>query len=87
MDEIAENCTGVAVFAEGKILAVGTPKRIFSTTATIRQAGLDYPFTAKTQTLLEEKGVRLESDFTSTGFINATLAYAKINAKGGQGNA
>ena len=83
MDEIAENCTHSAVFAEGKILAVGAPKDLFAKTATVREAGLDYPFTAKVQTLLGEKGVVLDCDFTAQSFINAVLTLAKTRKGGG----
>lgn len=82
MDEIAENCTGTAVFADGKIVAVGTPKQLFSKNATVERAGLDYPFTAKTQMLLQDMGIAIDCDFTLRSFIREVLVYAKEGKKG-----
>ncbi len=82
MDEIAENCTGVAVFLDGKILAVGSPKELFSVSETVERAGLDYPFTAKTQMLLKEAGIAIDCDFTVDSFIRETLIFAKEGNKG-----
>ena len=81
MDEIAENCTRAAVFAEGKVVAVDTPKRLFQKDATLAELGLDIPFTAKLVNGLAERGIRLDCDFTTSDFIQKTLAYA---AEGGR---
>ena len=56
-----------AVFADkvivvdgGRILAVGTPREIFSQTEMLVSCGLDVPDTVKLSMLLKEKGVPLE---------------------------
>ena len=73
MDLVAENCTGVAVFANGKILKQGTPKQVFSDAQFIKEQGLELPVTAKLQNALKEKGVIVDSDLTVDGFISAYL--------------
>lgn len=82
MDEIAENCTGAAVFFEGKILAAGTPKQLFSNVQLLQSAGLDIPFTAKTVLALREYGCDIDCDFTLTDFIYQTLKYIKTAGAG-----
>ena len=77
MDEIAENCTGVAVFSEGKILASGTPQSLFSDTEITQKAGLDLPFTAKALLLLKENGVDISCGLKMQDFIQAVTAFAK----------
>lgn len=47
MDFVAENCTNVAVFDQGKIYRTGTPKDIFRDACEIEELGLDLPVTAK----------------------------------------
>ncbi len=73
MDLVAENCTGVAVFANGKIVKQGTPKQVFSDAQFIKEQGLELPVTAKLQNALTEKGVKVDSDLTVDGFISAYL--------------
>ena len=82
MDEIAENCTRAAVFSEGKILAVGTPKQLFERENVTEEAGLDVPFVAKLVSALKAKGVELDCDFTLSNFIEKMLERVK---KGGAG--
>lgn len=80
MDEIAENCTRAAIFAEGKVVAVDSPKTLFKDAEKLARLGLDTPFTAKLVQGLKEKGVELDCDYTVDDFIRKTLAYA---AEGG----
>jgi energy-coupling factor transport system ATP-binding protein len=75
MDEIAENCSRAAVFAGGKVVAVGAPQEIF--TDKIKGAGLDLPFTAKVEQVLSRLGVALQSDLTREDFCRAVLSFAK----------
>ncbi|MBQ8291922.1 MAG: energy-coupling factor transporter ATPase [Clostridia bacterium] len=82
MDEIAENCTRVAVFSEGKIVAVGSPKCVFSSAEVINTAGLDVPFTQKTARILKEKGIAFDCDLTLADFVQKTLAFAKTAGAG-----
>ena len=94
MDEIAENCTRAAIFSEGKILAVGTPKAIFSEHRITEEAGLDIPFTAKLTEKLAQKGIVIDSDFTTADFVQKTAEYIEtagagtgLPPEGGQTNA
>jgi ABC-type multidrug transport system ATPase subunit len=80
MDEIAENCTRAAIFAEGKVVAVDSPKTLFKDGEKLAELGLDTPFTAKLVKGLAEQGVSLDCDFTVEDFVRKTLAYA---AEGG----
>ena len=82
MDEIAENCTSAAVFADGKMLVSDTPKKIFSDAATLQAVGLDLPFTAKICNALREKGVELDCDYTCADFVQKLLAFAKTKGAG-----
>lgn len=82
MDEIAENCTRAAVFSDGEVLEEGTPKELFAHAELLRSKGLDVPFTAKIQLALGEEGVEIDSDFTTDGFIAATLDFAKTKGAG-----
>ena len=93
MDEIAENCTRAAVFSQGKILAVASPKRLFETNAAT-EAGLDVPFTAKLVENLREKNVYIDCDMTADSFVQNTLEWARTRgacmrsaAKGGEDHA
>ncbi len=77
MDEIADNCTRAAVFSEGKILAVGTPKQLFTSDKITEEAGLDVPFVAKLVKALRDRGVEIDCDFTVSDFIEKLLQRAK----------
>ena len=82
MDEIVENCTRAAVFSEGKVLRLGTPKEVFSNAEELFEKGLDIPFVGKVQNALKEFGVEIESDFTMKNFIEQTLVYAESKGAG-----
>ena len=82
MDEIAENCTRAAVFKDGKILAVGTPKELFESGSVTSEAGLDVPFVAKLVGALKARDVEIDCDFTVADFIDKTLTRAKIGGAG-----
>lgn len=74
MDEIAENCTRAAIFADGKVLRLGTPKEIFSDPDALYAEGLDVPFTAKVQAELKKRGIIVSSDLTTEGFLATILS-------------
>lgn len=82
MDEIAENCDRLAVFEKGKVVAVGTPKAVFSRQEELRAMGLDVPLTAKITAELQARGIAIDSDYTSDGFARAFSEYVKAQ-KGG----
>ncbi len=82
MDEIAQNCNRAAIFAEGKTVAVGAPKRLFADVEKIQNLGLDVPFVAKLSRALAEKGVYIDCDLTLQSFVEETLLYAKSKGAG-----
>ncbi len=74
MDEISENCTRVAVFSEGAVQFVLPPKELFSHAEELFALGLDIPLTAKLCLALKEKGIVLDCDYTTEGFIQSVLS-------------
>ena len=81
MNLVAEYCTRAAVFSDGKIMATGTPKEIFSDSAVIEKSGLDLPLTAFLTERLESKGITLNSDFTVDGFVDSVCQKFNIGGK------
>lgn len=71
MNLIAENCDRAAVFSGGRIVAVGTPKEIFTDNEDILSDGLDLPLTAYVTKRLKEQGIDVNNDLTEEGFISA----------------
>lgn len=79
MDEVAENCTDVAVFSDGKVVMTGTPKEVFSKTDELLKLRLDVPVTGKIANELKKVGVDLDTDFTTDDFVEK-VAFAYKNA-------
>ena len=79
MDEVAENCTDVAVFSDGKVVMTGTPKEVFSKTDELLKLRLDVPVTGKIANELKKVGVDLDTDFTTDDFVEK-VACAYKNA-------
>ena len=79
MDEVAENCTDVAVFSDGKVVMTGTPKEVFSKTDELLRLRLDVPVTGKIANELKKVGVDLDTDFTTDDFVEK-VAFAYKNA-------
>lgn len=77
MDEVAENCTDVAVFSEGKIVMTGTPREVFSRADELTALRLDVPITAKLTAALKEVGVDVDSDFTTDDFVSKVAEIYK----------
>lgn len=75
MDEIAENCTRVAVFSEGKVKYVLPPAELFQHTEELLSLGLDVPLTAKLVRALKERGIAIDCNYTMEDFIAKVLAY------------
>ena len=82
MEEIAENCNRAAIFAEGKIVSVGSPKALFENVEGMESLGLDVPFTARLSKALAEKGVVIDSDYTVADFVEKLLVFAKMQGAG-----
>ena len=78
MNLVSENCTRCAIFAQGKVNSVGTPKEIFADYEGLKALGLDIPLTAYLTKKLNEHGLNVDSDLTVDGFIKAFT-----NGKGG----
>ncbi len=77
MDEIAENCNRVAVFADGEVKYVLPPAELFEKAEELTALGLDVPLSAKLTFALRKRGVELKCDFTIDGFIQSVLDYAR----------
>ena len=77
MDEISENCTRAAVFADGRVKYVLPPRELFRHADELTALGLDVPLTAKLCALLREEGVEVDCDFTSADFCEKVLALWK----------
>jgi len=73
MDEVAENCTTVAVFSEGKLVAKLPPKQLFANRQMLEDIGLDVPLTASVASALKNVGVTLDTDYTTDSFIAAII--------------
>ncbi len=82
MNVISEHCTRACIFSEGKIDAVGTPKEIFSDYGNIEELRLELPVTAYLTRALAEKGITIDNDFTTDGFVSAFLKdYERRNGE------
>ncbi len=82
MDEIAQNCNRAAIFADGRTVAVGTPKELFSDMERARDLGLDVPFTARLVEALKGKGIEIDCDYTVEDFLRKTLLFSKEKGAG-----
>lgn len=84
MNDVSEHCGRVAVFADGRVIASGTPREIFSDAEAIERAGLDVPVTARLAARLKAVGVDLDTDFTAEDFSRkVAAAYRAKKAKKG----
>ena len=82
MDEISENCTRAAVFADGKVVMEGKPHELFKKGATLVSLGLDVPVTAKICMLLKERGIEIDTDFSTEDFTSKVLALYRRSKEG-----
>ena len=82
MDELAENCTRLAVFADGKIVSVGAPEKVFAGENFTAETGLDKPFLAKLLQELSLRGIVLESELTLSAVAENLLRCAKTGGAG-----
>ena len=57
MDEIAENCSRVAVIAKGEIVMCMSPEELFTHEKELIALSLDIPIVAKVRNALAEKGI------------------------------
>jgi energy-coupling factor transport system ATP-binding protein len=82
MNLVAENCNKVAVFCDGKVEKVGTPKEVFCDYEIIKKTGLDLPLIAKLTQKLKENGIEIDGDLTQKEFAKKVIKMAKTG-KGG----
>ena len=73
MNDVAENCTKVAVFEDGKIHAVGTPKEVFNGVKDLKEIGLDLPLTTYLQKRLNKVGVSIDCGVKTQEFIKELI--------------
>lgn len=83
MDEVAENCSRVALMQNGLVAAIGTPKDIF-----LREGGagerMILPLVARLIYDFKQKGISLNCDLTPDSFVSAVedfCARHKNNCK------
>lgn len=71
MDEVAENCSDVAVFSGGECILRGKPEEVFSDRSKLEDLRLGVPLTAYLESELKKSGVEISCDFTTESFVNA----------------
>ena len=70
MDEVCENCSRIAVMANGQIIKTGTPEEVFCSDE--ENENLNRPLIAKLKLALKKQGVTLEDHpLIADGFINS----------------
>ena len=68
MNDVADNCTKVAVFFQGTVKKVATPKELFSSPKVIKESGLEVPVTAFLTQALEDEGFKIDTTYTVSNF-------------------
>ena len=82
MNDVAEQCTKAAMFSNGKIVALGTPKELFNDRALIEESGLDVPVTAYLKDELSSYLDCLDTDFKIKDFTEKLVNV--LNSKSNQ---
>lgn len=81
MDEVAENCTKVAVIAEGRVVMCESPAKLFSREDELIALGLDVPLTSKISAELKKSGIIVQSNCTADDFAKKIIGiYGGENA-------
>jgi energy-coupling factor transport system ATP-binding protein len=73
MDEVAENCTKVAVISFGEVVMCDHPAKLFARADELIKLGLDVPLTSKIGNVLSKNGITIESDCTADDFAKKVL--------------
>lgn len=74
MDEVARNCTKIAVMKEGRVLGVYPPEKLFINAERIKELNLDLPTPVKIARALNEKGFNIpENIFLESGIAAEIL--------------
>ena len=74
MDFVAENCTDVAVFDDGKVVKTGTPKEIFRDSFDVQNLGLSLPLTAE---ILNKLGIYYKASDLKEDTVVSLIAKEK----------
>lgn len=85
MDDIAVIADRIVALKDGKIIADGTPKEVFSNRELIAEAGLDVPCATRLSDVFISCGIDLPRDIISMDELAEKLAEIKA-AKGGSDN-
>ena len=76
MDAVAENCDKVALFSDGKIEKVASPREVFYDDALLTCAEMDVPSVVKIVKAMEKQGVSLgERPVTQKEFLQAVKRW------------
>ena len=73
MDEVAENCTKVAVISNGEVALCNSPSKLFSESEKILSLGLDVPLTSKICTELKKEDIEVDCNCTVGDFTAKIL--------------
>lgn len=73
MDEVAENCTRVAVLSDGEVFDCDTPANLFTRATELTELGLDVPLTTKISTRLEQNNIKIHSNCTVKDFSDKVI--------------
>lgn len=82
MDDIAVIADRIVALKDGKLIADGTPKEVFSNRKLIEDAGLDVPCSTRISDMLIARGIDLPRDIISMDELCEKLAEIKAK-KGG----
>lgn len=77
MDDIAENCTRVAVFNNSRLVRLARTQELFKDVSFIKDTGLDLPLSAYIAEALRVKGVDINTDFKQQDCINKLITALK----------
>ena len=79
MDSASTLADRIVALCDGKIVADGTPKKVFGNRALIKEIGLDVPFIARVVDKLEEKGIVLDKTILTADELAAELNKIKAD--------
>lgn len=83
MDDIAVIADRIVALKDGKIVADGTPKEVFSNRELIAEAGLDVPCATRLSDVFISRGINLPRDVISMDELAEKLAEIKAKKGGG----
>lgn len=86
MNEIAQNCTRIAVIKEGEIACVLPPQELFSDIKFIQDIGMDVPETVRLTHMLKAKGLSIGQTVFTAKELSLLIAQV-LRAREGIGNA